>query len=208
MADNVNLSSPSGTVGADDVGGVLIQRVKVTWGPDGTANDVDAADGKTLPVTIYNEDGTLVPFTDQLAAAFVLSDGFAPVALPDDQSTLAVAQDTSRVVNGTSGTVLTPKFAAIAASSSGANTVVSAVTSKKIRVLAAKLVANAAVNAKWQSHDTPTDLTGLSYFGAQGDGEVLPFNPVGWFETVAGEALDINLSGAVAVGGHITYVEV
>jgi hypothetical protein len=51
-------------------------------------------------------------------------------------------------------------------------------------------------------------LTGLSYFAAAGDGEVLSFNPVGWFETVAGEALDINLSGAVAVGGHLTYVEV
>jgi hypothetical protein len=115
------------------------------------------------------------------------------------------SNETSTIYNGS--TALTPKFATIVASSSGATTIVAAVTSKKIRVVALKLIANAAVNAKWQSHVTPTDKTGLSYLAANG-GEVLPYNPVGWFETVSGEALDINLSGAVAVGGHLTYIEV
>lgn len=49
MADNATITPGSGiTVGADDVGGVLMQRVKPVWGPDGTATDVDAATG--LPV--------------------------------------------------------------------------------------------------------------------------------------------------------------
>lgn len=113
--------------------------------------------------------------------------------------------DTSTIYNGT--TALTPKFATIVASSSGATTIVAAVTSKKIRVIALQLVANAAVNVKWQSHVTPTDKTGLAYLAANG-GYVLPKNEYGWFETVAGEALDINLSGAVAVGGSLVYVEV
>jgi hypothetical protein len=100
-----------------------------------------------------------------------------------------------------------PKFAKIVASASGATTVVAAVTSKKIRVLSYVLVANAAVNTKFQSHVTPTDLTGLEYLGSNG-GVSAGFSPAGHFETVAGEALDINLSGAVAVGGHLTYIEV
>lgn len=41
MADNVAITSGSGTsVATDDVGGVHYQRVKTTWGADGTATDV------------------------------------------------------------------------------------------------------------------------------------------------------------------------
>jgi hypothetical protein len=113
--------------------------------------------------------------------------------------------DTGSIYNG--ATALTPKFATIGASSSGATTIVAAVTSKKIRVLSYVITTNAAVNAKFQSHVTPTDKTGLIYGGANG-GVSSGYSPVGHFETVAGEALDINLSAAVAVGGHLTYIEV
>jgi hypothetical protein len=127
--------------------------------------------------------------------------GIAPATV-----TLAAAVDTSFVANGAANVKLTPKFKSIAVAASG--TVIPAVAGKMLRVLALKLMANGAVNAKWQSHVGPTDLTGLSYYTNPGDGEVLPFNPLGWFQTIAGEALDINLSAAVAVGGHLTYVEV
>lgn len=100
------------------------------------------------------------------------------------------------------------KFAKIAASSSGDNTLVAAVTSKKIRVLAYKLSGAGAVNAKFQSGASGTDLTGLTYIAAAGGGQVAPFNPVGWFETAAGALLNLNLSGAVAVGGELVYVEI
>lgn len=46
MADNVTLNANAGTftAAADDIGGgVLVQRVKVTFGSDGTANDVSGA---------------------------------------------------------------------------------------------------------------------------------------------------------------------
>jgi hypothetical protein len=121
-----------------------------------------------------------------------------------DSSAWRMSQDSSVLLNGK--TALTPKFAAIAASSSGDNSIVALVSAKKIRVLAYKLVANGAVNAKWRSNTT--DKTGLSYMAAAGDGEVLPYNPLGWFETAVGEALQLNLSAALAVGGHLTYVEV
>jgi hypothetical protein len=105
------------------------------------------------------------------------------------------------------GVATAPKFAKIVASSSGVTEVIALVSGKKIRVLSLSLTANAAVNVKFQSHTTPTDLTGLYYLGDKG-GFVLPYNPLGHFESLSGQALDINLSGAVAVGGQLVYVEV
>jgi hypothetical protein len=117
-----------------------------------------------------------------------------------------IADGTDVIMTG-SGIELTPKFAAISASGSGNNTLVAAVTGKKIRVLAMALVANGAVNAKLQSGAGGTDITGLFYLAANG-GFVLPYNKVGWCETVASVLLNLNLSGAVAVGGCLVYVEV
>lgn len=126
--------------------------------------------------------------------------------LPATGAPLSASPDTTTLYSG--ATALTVKYAKVVASSSGATTIVALVAAKKIRVLAWDLKVNAAVNFKWQSHVTPTDLTGLYYCNGQGDGVARAANPFGYFETVAGEALDINLSGAVAVGGVLTYVEV
>lgn len=104
------------------------------------------------------------------------------------------------------GTLLTVKYATIAVSSSGNNTIVGGVASKKIRVLSYLFSAAAPVNAKWVS-GTATDISGLHYMSMTG-GFVAPYNPHGWCETVAGAALTLNLSAAQAVGGLITYVEV
>jgi hypothetical protein len=105
-------------------------------------------------------------------------------------------------------TEATVKYAAIAASSSGNNTIVAAVASKKIRVLAYNFMGNGAVNAKWQSGASGTDLTGLKYIAAAGGGICAPYNKDGWFETGSNTLLNLNLSGAVAVGGELTYIEV
>lgn len=120
--------------------------------------------------------------------------------------TITAKLATDAIQNGT--TALTPKFAVIAASTSGNNTLIAAVTSKKIRVLAYNFIGNGAVNAKFQSGASGTDLTGLKYIAAAGGGICAPFNPVGWFETASNTLLNLNLSGAVAVGGEIVYVEV
>lgn len=125
-------------------------------------------------------------------------------AATTDTITAKLATDT--IQNGT--TALTPKFAKIAASSSGNNTLVSAVVGKKIRVLAYNFIGNGAVNAKFQDGAGGTDLTGLKYIAAAGGGICAPFNPVGWFEGGTNTLLNLNLSGAVAVGGEIVYVEV
>lgn len=112
--------------------------------------------------------------------------------------------ETSTIYDGTNA--LTPKFKTVAASSAGDNTLVAGVALKKIRVLTYMLSVSAAVNAKFQS-STAGDLTGLFYFAAN-SGATAGFCQVGHFETVAGEDLQLNLSGAVPVGGHLLYIEV
>lgn len=106
------------------------------------------------------------------------------------------------------GVTLTPKYAKIDAASSGNNSIVSAVTSKKIRVLSLFLVVTSAVTVKFASDTaTPVDKTGAMPFGANG-GIALPFNQAGWFETAAGKALNMILGTGVQVSGALSYVEV
>ncbi len=93
----------------------------------------------------------------------------------------------------------------VAPASSGTNTLVAAVAGRKIRVVAITMSASAAVNCKFQSGTTP-DITGLFYFTTGELNVQLPYNPFGWFETVAGALLGCDLSGATSVGMQITYV--
>lgn len=99
------------------------------------------------------------------------------------------------------------KYASISAATSGNNTLVAAVTGKKLRVLSLTLVATTAVTVKFQSAAGGTDLTGAMPLGANG---VLPMarNDDGHFETVAGQLLNLVLGGNVQVSGCLTYVEV
>ncbi len=104
------------------------------------------------------------------------------------------------------------KFAPIQLSATGV--IVAAVANKRIRVLSYVLSFSGSVNVKFQSTTGPVDLTGLLYgvantvvpgsYAQNGmDGQSL-----GLFQTVPGDSLTLNLSGSVAVGGHITYAEV
>lgn len=103
-------------------------------------------------------------------------------------------------------TPLVPKYAAIAVSASGDNTIVAAVSGKRLLVLQYNYMANGTVNTKWKS-GASTDLTGLAYLVAN-TGKVAPFSPVGWCVTAAGAALVLNLSGNIAVGGEVVYAEI
>ena len=98
------------------------------------------------------------------------------------------------------------KYAAIDAAESGDNTIVAAVTDKRIVVVAGFAIAAGAVTARFESGAGGTALTGQMSLAANG-GFVLPFNEAGWFETAAGELLNLELSGAVSVDGALTYVE-
>lgn len=99
------------------------------------------------------------------------------------------------------------KYAAISASTSGDNTIVAAVTGKKIRVLSLVLVSAGTTTTAFESAAGGTALTGDMALVAN-TGYVLPYNPFGWFQTVASELLNLELSAAIAVAGSLTYVEV
>lgn len=105
------------------------------------------------------------------------------------------------------GTGLTVKRAVIDDATGGDNEIVALVAGKSIRVLSCFLVAAAAVVARFESSAGGTALTGQMNLGANG-GIVLNHNPTGWFQTGAGEALSLELGGAVSVDGALTYIEV
>lgn len=214
MGGSVTTSAPSYTTGQ-------VSPVSLTTAG---AVRVDAS-ATTQPVSVSSLPGSLTGLAEDAAhssgaigvlaltvradtpASTAGADGDYAGFITDASGRLQVTAIPSTYRVDNNGTLLTPKYAVISASSSGANTIVSAVASKKIRILRYSLSANGAVNAKWQSATTPTDITGLHYL-TQYSGFGASFCPVGICETVAGEALSLNLSGAVAVGGVLTYVEV
>lgn len=118
---------------------------------------------------------------------------------------VATKVDSSTIQDG--DTALTPKFAVINVAGSGNNTIITAVTGKKIRVLQYTFVCGAAVNVRWEGGAGGTALTGIMEFAAN-SGISVPYSPVGHFETAVTTLLNLELSGAVNVDGHITYVEV
>ena len=101
----------------------------------------------------------------------------------------------------------TVTFAAVSASSSGDNTLVAAVTGKKIRVLQVFLLAAAAVDVRFEDGAGGTALTGVMSLAANG-GFVMPFSEIGWMEGSAATLLNLELGGAVQVSGVIAYAEV
>lgn len=105
------------------------------------------------------------------------------------------------------GIARTVKHAVIDHATSGDNTIVAAVTGKKIRVISLAIVAAGAVSVRFESAAGGTALTGQMALPANG-GFAPPASRWGHFETVAGELLNLELSGAVSVDGWLKYVEV
>lgn len=115
----------------------------------------------------------------------------------------AVAQQTDVIRNGTAS--LTPLFATISASATGNTAVVAADGTRRIRVLGYRFQAAGDVDVQFRSGATTT-LTGSMPTGAKGGGGGAAFCPIGHFQTAVNEALNINLSANIAVGGHVVYV--
>lgn len=99
-----------------------------------------------------------------------------------------------------------PQFATVELTESG--DVIDAVANKKIRVIAMFGSINAVGpdgTIKFQSGGA-TDLTGAMLL-LSGQFFHLDFNPRGWFETVAGEKLNMVISNMDAFSGTIIYIE-
>jgi hypothetical protein len=99
------------------------------------------------------------------------------------------------------------KYVPIDTATSGDNELVAAVELKRIVVLTYTLVASGAVSVRWKS-GASTNLSGAMAFAANGG--VAPAGDVGCpqFQTAKGAALVLNVSAAVQVSGHVTYIEV
>lgn len=221
MADNYTVKDGSNTnltIRAKDISGAYSPRVipQIADADVSTANPIpisDAGGSITVdgPLTDTQLRATAVPVSGPLTDTELRATA-VPVSGPVTNTELRAApvvvnssQQTDTMYSGT--TALTPKFAAISAASSGNNTIVAAVTGKKIRVLSYSLVVTSAVTAQWKSATGGANLSGAMPFGANG-GISAPHSPVGHFETASGELLNLVLGSAVAVAGHVTYVEV
>ena len=78
---------------------------------------------------------------------------------------------------------------------------------KKIRVLALFItMTGTSVTIEFNDGAGGEKLTG-SMGPTAGQTIVLPFNPVGWFETSDATLLNMELSGAQSVDGALTYIE-
>ncbi len=97
-------------------------------------------------------------------------------------------------------------YAPIKASTSGAATIVPAVPGMCIFVLGYTLSAAGSVNVNWQTHVSYSSNAGGLHYLTSGQNIVASFAPVGIFATNVGEALDLLLSGSVAVGGDLVYI--
>jgi len=82
---------------------------------------------------------------------------------------------------------------------------VAAVTSKKIRVLAAVL--NVNVDGTWSWRDNTT-VIGAAWTLRAGSGFVLPFAAGGWVETTSGNKLSAALATITQASGFLEYAEV
>jgi hypothetical protein len=106
-----------------------------------------------------------------------------------------------------SGTLVTAsgpsqvKYAFKTASTAATHEVVAAVSGKKIRVVGFFVTAAAALNVQFKSAGTSI-CANLAISGvAQG------YCPHGWFETAAGEALNMTLDTGTATSAQVVYVE-
>lgn len=94
-------------------------------------------------------------------------------------------------------------FANINVSSSGVNALIAAVTGGRVHIQGLSLVAADAVTVTIEDTDG-NNLIGPMAFAANG-GIALPPTEKGYQQTEAGKGVQILLSGAVQVGGSITY---
>lgn len=95
-------------------------------------------------------------------------------------------------------------FASINAASSGANTLVAAVSGQRVVVTGFLFVVASAVTVVFKSGSTA--LTGtMSFDPATGNPGAAQSFQQGLMQTAAGEALVMTLGGAVQVSGYLVY---
>lgn len=228
MADNIDVTPGTGkTVATDEIAGVNYQIIKLGIGADGAvallsvgAGDVDtgtprvtlAADDPAVTAINALNPGdasaanqtTIIGHVDGIEGKLdtLITSSAATQTASESNATVNVAQVTDVIKLG--ATDLTPKFAVINLSASA--DLLALVASKRIRIVSMLVMAAADVTLTLRSGGS-TAISGVLPLLAK-SGFVLPYNPVGWFQTASGEKLDAVLGGSVDVDGFFTYIEV
>jgi len=181
MADNVSVSTAGGTetIGADEISSVKYQRTKLIYGPDGT----NSGDVQEASATVKGP----LPVAAYQATDFLMAAGLG----------------------------LSPAFLPFTLTATG--TLKSAETGKKIRVLAVAMTIEVVTGDETYTFKSGAGGTALT--GAFGDSAmtvlattppipiVLPFNPLGWFESASGALLELALAGTTPnAQGCFVYV--
>ncbi len=162
--------------------------------------------GTTLSQTIANTAGWIVAISNTSPLVSVQNTAGWVVNVANTSGLKAFATlETAQM--SSNGVALTAGYAVINASGTN-NTLVSAVATRKIRVLAFNMMTPVGVNAQFQSGTGASNLLTGTYFMASNGGLVADYNPVGWFETSGNNLLNLKLSAAQSVGGCLTYLEI
>jgi len=127
------------------------------------------------------------------------------MVLANDQPSFGTHASTS-IVNTAGGFVVYTSTFANVAQSQTAQGLVGAVASTRIRVVSAvAITGGTATNVTFNSASTA--ISPLFATGAN-TGFMLPFNPAGWFETLAGETLTVTTGAGSTVGILINYLKI
>jgi hypothetical protein len=117
---------------------------------------------------------------------------------------VAARHATDAIVDG--ATSLVPVMQSITRAATG--TVIVAEASKKLRILSLFFTARDAGKVQFFSASAAgAALTG-DFEVVTDTPVVLPFNPLGWFETASGQLLHAVLTGPGGIDGCVTYVKV
>ncbi len=102
---------------------------------------------------------------------------------------------------------LTPKYLAVDVNTSPNNTLIAAVSGKKILVLGCVFIAAGSVNIRFEDGTNGTPLTGVMNLTSN-SGATLPLGLPGWFKTSTNTLLNLELSAGIAVAGTLVYTEI
>jgi len=128
----------------------------------------------------------------------------APAAVRTTHS-IGAAIQTDAIMNAL--VALTPKFfSATVTAGSTDSSLIALVAAKKLRILSLAVQCGATATTATFESGTATRIHKVPA-GSNG-GQVLPFNPVGWFETTAGAALTVTTGAGSDTDITGTYIEV
>lgn len=175
----------------------LLEQIRSLLSRDRVISESTFTDAGLNEVKVVNE-----PLAVRLTSATVQAELEQPIAVAQSGSwSVSIANQPVQV----SFNLPTRKYALIDANSSGNTQIVAAVSGKRIRVVAYAVVASGTVNVRFRSGSS-TNLTGVMRLVEAG-GIAHAFEG-GLFQTDVGEALNINLSANVQVGGYLVYEEI